>query len=58
MMDKEDAVPADGVTTPTYEEPTKDEPGRGQIWTKKMKLEKKHSSTTGTDEEQNEQVTA
>lgn len=40
MLDKEDAVPADGVTTPQDEEPPTDDSGQGPNRSKKMKLEK------------------
>jgi len=40
LLDKEDALPTDGVTTPQDEEPPTDDSGRGPNKTKKMKLEK------------------
>jgi len=40
-LNNEDAVPADGATNPSDEDPKTDDPGQTQSRNKKIKLEKK-----------------
>jgi hypothetical protein len=40
-LDNEDAVPADGATSPPDEDPKTDDPGQAPSRNKKTKLEKK-----------------